>query len=514
MVRRRTVATSIDICEESVRIVRTNGSGRVVGLGTAPLPAGLLPDDAQYVGAVTRAIKAAKRASGVSLNNKCVVVTGGSHLIIRHFTWPDMDLNVMRANAAAEIVPFLPDDISYFSVGFKIVSSITNTSESGDTVTNHNVMVVAIMLSDINPLIEAVTEAGYFVERVDIRENARETLMQSDFLWNTEAFSGEFDYRGSLAVLDTAAHPYNLSVFLSGVYYANRYFGVQVSQRVTNEDGHFFKIDGERLSDEISTVIDYTHYKERGSQIKAVLLMESAEWQGGGYSGLIEYLTENLGIPVFPAVNFMRMDKIAGKYSEYVSAYLDAYGAAIHTDSELDLRPTVEKKHTFKKRVLPVGIAAVVVAVLMVVAILLPRNELMDLRQKSRSLDAELEKFTVSGDDSFGIEMSARHMETVLRDVIQFRYESLDVNTVLDAVDAAMPSGTVITDFRMNEGTAYFAATTNNVSNVSATLTALRDSGLFTDTAAHILDVSSASESGVPGISFELVLVFEKMGAE
>ncbi len=173
------VRYGIEITQNAVKVIMAGRSGVIKKAAAVKLTD--LPDqiDKTYVAAITRAIKKASREAKIArgIGMPCVLVTGGPHIVMRRFTWPELTPAAMRVNAQSEIISYLPGEASSYTVGYRILRK--TTASEGSAFFTYDVLVSAIPTQISSALCEAARKAGFSPVRLDVKENAQGKLTRA-----------------------------------------------------------------------------------------------------------------------------------------------------------------------------------------------------------------------------------------------------------------------------------------------------------------------------------------------
>jgi len=348
----------IDIGESAVSMIITNNKGTVLRQGEADWggSANYLPI------AIKKAAQAVKLP--ICFNMPSFVIIGGSHVILRRFTWPNMSDSALRFNAQTEIEPILPGSLSDFIIGCEVLKKDELTAE---------VLVAATPLEYANMIINAMRKAGFKAIRMAVREQ----------LWAQWADRSE-----SYAVLDIcdkSNNKVNLAIYLGGIFYSNRHFIVDT----INDDNE----STTALLDEISVTIDYIHYKERGSNVKYILLI-------GEKSDTVQNLThkiKKLQIPILMLFEFPARRPISKR--------------------GMDLRPIV-KVNPVRQLALPVACIFILLFALLYLGTTIQNEEREYLLAQEKWLQEQQDRYVISTEDVMQLNQSVQ--------VIAAQNEALD----------------------------------------------------------------------------------------
>jgi Tfp pilus assembly PilM family ATPase len=476
MVKYRTEEVVIDIGKRSVKVVKTNTVGKIVKAGFAHLPDDM-PDvyDPMYTARLAAVIKKAGAMAGAGKLNRTALVMGGPHVIIRRFLWPEMPHTALYENAQTEMAPYLPGDGETYTVGYRTLRKVTPDSEADMAAPQLDIMATAIPKSVVEAYLSACRKAGFNPKRIDVRENAREKLVQDVSLWTG---GGEtFDLTQSFAFLDVSEPPYNLTVFINGVFYVNRYFGGEGD-------------DAGAVSAEIASILDYIQYRERGAKVSGLLLLGGADT----VRELKESLARDLGIPTVNISDCLNLSLPPLTDGPDISGFLDAYGAAIKVHGDVDLKPRKEGKDIGRRFVLPAACTAAAVAVLIAAGVYFPQLRINDLRTHLDVLDKQLERFGV-----VSVQEAA-----LLVDVYTFRTASPYASESLGIIDSALPSDTEIRQVSVEGKEVSLLAQTDDLDKVAVMLENLRGNALVKDAGARIESVTYPG--GMPVVVFNMTL--------
>jgi Tfp pilus assembly PilM family ATPase len=408
----RSSRCSIEINESFVRIIKSSHSGTVIKHASAALPEMPEKHNKDYIKILSQTIKKAARTAGISRGYgiPCVLVTGGPNVILRRFTWPDMPMAAIKANTLTEIASFLPEDSSAYTISHRIVRHGIKNDGIHPVV---DVVVGAISTAVSSAYTKAARKAGFAPSQLDILENARGKLTEACNILipnpalkepepeedKAPAEKPETIVTTSYAVLDIGSAQINMSLFLDGVFYSNRYFSIFPKPAEPQEEP--LNIDVDTLATEVTSIIDYIQYRERGSNVQCILLLGDEKRM----PGLLESLKESMDIPVYPTSEWL-VHNIHGKRMtvEEVLPYLDAYGAALSARTGSRLGPDLDLKPQRvagigTRLVLPLVITFLILGGIMAAGIYIPLMMVSALESDKRELDEKLASFTVSASD-------------------------------------------------------------------------------------------------------------------
>lgn len=492
---------SIDVGERSVKVVKINSNGIIVRAGSAEMEP--VPDGAtgkEYLDRVSAAIAGAAKAARVR-RGSCVLVTGGPHIIVRRFLWPEMPPDALKANAESEIVPYLPGEGEQFQISYRILNrEVTVSPETGNQIARLYILVAAMTKNTAVLLRLAARRAGFSPKRIDVRENAREKLTDNKWLWmeyKLRAGKGAFMPSGSFIIMDVADALINVTVFIDNVFYANRYFSSNLGAQVLAGAaiGGYGATDGDTsgfayaLTAEISSIIDYVHYQERGSTIGGVMLFGSEE----AVPGLVENLEEHLDIPVVKDLKqfdgIILSKKLVKRGKTRTSHFMDAYGAALIPDAkrrdDLNLRSEKKNRRVIFRRVLAVASLILVLSGLITAAMYYPYAQIIRLESEERYLEAELARYTVAEADLQTLRSDIDNMRRIADDISVFYYTYPSAAKTLRSLYDSLPADAGIHDVTVLDGVVSVRGTAASLAVTAQYIEALRDDGLFGDDIAH-----------------------------
>jgi Tfp pilus assembly PilM family ATPase/Tfp pilus assembly protein PilN len=518
---------SIDITNKHVRIIRTNSAGAIIRSAAVDIPA--LPEkiDREYVEILSRAIKKAARAAKVPLSFglPCEMVTGGPHVIARRFTWPEMPLAAIRANALTEVTPYLPGDPAAFTIGFRVVRRVL---KPGSIHPVFDVIVAAISTEISKAYTDAARKAGFAPTQLDIIENARGKLAAA---CNIEALLPVKETDGSeaektseaasYAVLDITGEQINMTLFLEGVFYSNRYFALfpsaaapppdenvpaeifSANEVITeapesaSQDKEFLNIDIDTLVTEVTSIIDYIQYRERNSSVQCILLLGDDE----KLPGLLQSLKDSLDIPIFATADWL-LPGICGKGLSISDAlpFLDAYGAALpaassaRTGGDLDLRPQ-KTAGVGKKVVLPLVITALILGAAMTAGILLPRAMLMEMENTIQGLDDELARFTVSQSQIAEVNQEITRMTTMIDELDSLYTAYPQSRAVIPVLYRLENENQILNTVSISGGELSVQGRAPDFAKVADSLVWLRNHPLFENAAVHSVNANDETRT-------------------
>lgn len=510
----RTAKVSIDVGEKTVKIIQINSAGIIIKAGTANISAGMYsPPSPEYTLALSAAIKKAARSAHISASGNCVLVTGGSNIIVRRFTWPEMDSAALQFNAETEIAPHLPGPVASFAVSCKILQRrqtkiFDSAAAAASAVIQLEVLVVAIQRDISDSYASAARKAGFKPKRIDIRENAWEKAVHTPELWQSRETEKPFDSEKSFAVLDVIDTMVGMIVFINGAFYANRYFGssgnsyasgitqapsigetneIYIDEEAATQEIQV--IDAENVANEVSSIIDYIQYRERGSQVEKLIVIGAENIA----PELVSSLIDTIDIPVLSQAESLTSVLLSAsllKRGTEVAYYLDAYGAAIEPvqklSADVDLRSKKGNTHVFRRIVLPSFGAVALLAAVLFVGIYLPYSKIKKLKTEEAELLKQIELYGINESDIEGLKQEIEAMEKTIDDVDSFYSEYPQALKVLSAVYGALPSGTSIQKISISNGSVSVSGSTDNLEKVAQLIVDLRGNELFSNADAQV----------------------------
>jgi Tfp pilus assembly PilM family ATPase len=485
---------SIEVNDSVVRVIKLNGAGVIINAASVPVEG--LPEaiDKEYVKALSRIVKKASRAAKVPIGFgiRCVVVTGGPRAIIRRFTWPEMNNAALKLNAVQEITPFLPGDPADFTVHHRILRKVEQTDMAVPTV---DIIVAAIPTEWVRAVAAAVRSAGFYIKHLDVRENARGKLLLNyrgnvliensstegipeDMFEEKLSSSDALSSPGSYAVLDIINPQINISLYIDGMFYSNRYFTTPV------KDGEPFDTDG--LANEISSIIDYMQYRERGSGIQCIFLMG----EESQLPGITQSLTDNLEVPLLSVNSLVKNTLVRKKKKGSIDfiRYLDAFGAMLPPSAgmeakrfagrELNLVP-VKKPNPAVRAAISFACAVLVLVALVFAGVMIPLTIHDSLKIEEARLKAESSRYIITSDDVANLTNENALLTARLQTAENFYLEYPQASAVLPAVFALGTDGHVINSISVSEGTVMISGQTPDFDSLADDVVELRDNRLF-----------------------------------
>jgi len=397
----------IDINENAVRVIKYATNGLIRKLGECDFYSPHPMSSAEYVADLAESIKYAARDAGMGRGSSCSVVAGGPEVIIRKFTWPELPDTALAENAQSEFAPFLPGNVNEFVMSYEVIKR--GKSEESDAITM-DVLVAALPKELVDAINKAVSKAGFRVQRIDVRENARMKLVSNCCI------AQDNPAPTSYAVLDFSQARANVGLYLDGTFYSSRYFVATIFDEEEPEQEPIQEYDeyGEPipmeepppkrpqvgkydpgvLANEVVSIIDYMQYRERGSSISCILLIGEEN-----LPGIIESLEDSLDIPVFRTMDWLYSgidSYVTGTYGEFILApYLDAYATSfpsLNPKKPINIKGSVEVGKN-KKLIVPFAVAGVGVVALMVAAVLYFTPRIRDLEAEIAQVQAAAAQF-------------------------------------------------------------------------------------------------------------------------
>ena len=501
---------SIDFGEKYIRVIAVNGAGVIVKAGKVEAPPMPETPDQAYTTALSKAVKQAKRAARVprSINLPCVLVTGGPNIIIHRFVWPDMPATALRSNAITEIAAFLPEDSDTFIISQRIVNRHVGTE---GTIPKLDVVVAAIPSGVAKAIDAAVRRAGFVPVRLDVHENARGKLTQTSRILpepDSERLSP-----ASFALLDINSERKNITLYLNGVFYSNRYFASFMHESdlpamppAPIEDAFDHEsmknaagtpaapVNVEALANEVVSIIDYIQYRERGSKIECILLYGDENVA----PNIVQVFAENTDIPVYKTSQWLKPGLFNKKTAKAETlGYLDAYGASVgiaagsglppKLAADIDLKP-VRKKNPAAQLLPPVACALVVLAGLAAFGINFQRSQLNEKQKLVTALERELSVFTVTDADVAAIGREIENIKTEIENITASADDLFDFFLAYPRAGAVLPpiyaleSGTQrLGGVSVSNGQVSVSGKVSDLKKLADNIVKLRGNDLFSD---------------------------------
>ncbi|MCL1843194.1 MAG: hypothetical protein FWF79_05230 [Defluviitaleaceae bacterium] len=395
-------AYSIEIGMGSVKIIKTDAKGKITGAGMSSYDMGDTPlwTDKAWIDRLSQSVREASREARVPKGTgfACTVVTGGTGVIVQRFTWPELNYQAMLENAKHEIASYLPGTQSQFIIGAEVQSR--NETESAVIIDAF----VAAMPKDMATAIStAVTWAGFKVVSLDVKENARTRLINKFCMIEGGAPK-------SYGILDLCGEQPNITLYLGGHFYSTHYFGGSVSHQAgkaapgttieeIEETSGFasaaikseqVEFDVEVVLSEISFVVDFIKYQERGSGLECILIL------GRTQPGFSQRLSSGLDMPVYDTDAWMKSSVIEGIKGD-PGLYLDAYASGIVSSvigahHMLDLKTAVIVKKPMRRLFMIASGLILFMLAALAVGIFIPFRAEQRLQREYADLDIEEER--------------------------------------------------------------------------------------------------------------------------
>jgi hypothetical protein len=262
---------------------------------------------------------------------------------------------------------------------------------------------------------------------------------------------------------------------------------------------------GYGLIQEVSSIIDYTQYRERGATISHLLL-------GGpdkAVRRLRDSLEEYLGIPVLSARENINVAYKPNKKRPITNhlAYLDALGASLPTpDSapDLDLRYKKPDRKIFRRIVAPIIVSAAILGMLAAAGIWVPRMRLEALREESGRLDQEFARYaSAERGNTAALRGEVEFMEALEGQSAAFRAE-VPASETLAAVYGALPADVSFSSVEISEGAVSMTCVAPTLEAAAMYLERLRAHGMFSQVSGGTVD--ARYEEGVFSVDFDISL--------
>jgi Tfp pilus assembly PilM family ATPase len=393
--KQKQVPYSIEISASAVKIIRTDVKGNVINSGFAPIDGDPVWADKSWIDRLSQCVKDAARNAKVpkGSNFACSVVAGGPNVVMQRFTWPELTHQAMLENAKHEIASYLPGVASNFVVSAEVQKR--NESEDGKVPTM-DVFVAAMPKDMATAISTAITWAGFRVTSVDVNENVRARLVER---------CGRFDGGApkSYGILDLSSSQQNITLYLDGFFYSTHYF--TGANQTTHTGATIDEIESlmgsldssksgesivehnvEALLGEISFVVDFIRYQERGSNLECILIL------GKTQPGFSERLSAGLDMHVYANDSWMRtsiLDSVKGDYGFYLDAYASGLpSSVIGAQHMLDVKTEVMLKNPGRRLFLMASGMTIVLACALAVGLFIPFVIEQGARREYYSRDA------------------------------------------------------------------------------------------------------------------------------
>lgn len=511
----------IDIDAYSVRVIEVGKQGRVNKMGQAVFPEGVSETDRSVTLGETmkKALRAARIASG-----SCAISLGGSDIIMRKFVFPELPEEAMQINVTTEIETYLPEALERYAVGYRIMSKLEQESESAPV--QYEVLVVAAPRKSMEDAINAAKKQNLRVMRVDVRENTREKFSQDDRLWKQLA-SAEAAEEGavtlstfsgcemSYAVLNVGKDSSDVTMYIGGKYYVNRYISSGVRTNLFKKD--LFTDQKERPEDsedqalenlvtEFGSIIDYAYYRERKSKISLVQLFgEAAELQE-----LQDKLWNDLNIASIKPGQLLyekMPQKLRVQSDLNIHNFLDAYAVTLEPESaefkDLNLMP---QKPKVTKGIRPSFAIAAAAFVLLAVGFLLwffPNQVLQSNLKKQKETNDQIQQMTQAIENMNVQEKKAyaEEMSKIMVDYDSFIEMYPDTRDMLDAVTQVLGNDVLVYQIRCDNSRIYIYGITTDDIRLIKLITDLRQNDLFVSvsTSAPVISQPPSLRGVLPG---------------
>jgi len=499
----KTTKISIDVSDRAVRIIQTNGSGKIIKAGSALIPEPTDSDQQVVLSdAISDAIKEAASSAQIK-GGKCVLLTGGPDIITQQFVLPEMTSDALRENISTEITQYLPDEIGKFTIDFRVTGIAEKPDKKSGATKKLGVFAAAFEKTAAESLMKAASKAGFTPERLDIRENARDKLMKRNDKVQ------DFDPTKSFAVLDVSDYPANIMIFVNGRFYVSRYFdAVLDTESTADDDKEAAALRIESLSAEIASIIDYIQYRELDSKIEHILVFGNKR----SLSAIQEKLAENIDIPVINAGSiFDGIDK-SNKQSTAehgVEYYLDAFAASISgktkLSADLNLRRQKKKRRLSGKAIMTMIILFIIVAGSLSAGIYFPYIKVQALKEEDLRLALELENYNVEDALTQIAELEAEiDLMTALTSELQAFYEtSSHTSRLLNWIYNAATRDMEIQNIAATKGSIKVTGTAASSVSLSDYMDYLMSDscGLFTGVSVNY------ANAGETKVSFQITLI-------
>ena len=449
----KTAKISIDVSGRAVRIIQTNGSGKIVRAGSAPIPETTV-EDREF--ALRDAVKAAAASARIK-GGKCVLLTGGPDIITQQFMLPEMPADALRENIFTEMTQYLSAETEKFTIDFRVTGQTEQPGgKAKKTGKNLAIFAAAFERTAAESMMRAVSKAGFTPERVDIRENARDKLMA------LKDKIHDFDPQASFAVLDVSDYPANIMIFVNGRFYVSRYF--EATLNTETADGETATFDFDSLSAEIASIIDYIQYRERDSKIEDILIFGNKQ----SLPAIHEKLGENLEIPILDAVDVISgfvagtIDDVVEKGAAY---YLDAFAASINGKSklstDLNLKRQKKERRASTKAIMTIVFALLISGGAVAAGIYFPYTKIAALKEEEALLTRELANYPVADllAQITGLENEINIITTLTSEYQEFYAVSPNASLILDAIYSTAPRNMEISHIAAIKGSITITGT-------------------------------------------------------
>lgn len=328
---------SIEISADAVKVIRVDAKGKIIGSGFSPLKGIPLWADKAWINRLSQSVKEASREARVpkGSNFPCSVVASGSQIVLQRFTWPQMAHQAMLNNARHEMASYLPGNLSSFIIGAEVQGKNKAKDEKVPTM---DVFVAAIPKDMATAISSAVTWAGFKVICLDVSENVSFRLVN-----RCSVIEGGVPQ--SYGVLDLSNTQPNITLYLNGFFYSTHYFEGAKNQQGKPQGASIDEIealmgllenikgsssdkklvvthDVEAILNEVSVILDFIKYQERGSNLECILI------KGRLQSGFAERLSSGLDMPVYTTDVWVRQGILENAKGD-LGFYLDTYASGL-----------------------------------------------------------------------------------------------------------------------------------------------------------------------------------------
>ena len=522
----------IDINENAVRVIKYATNGLIRKLGECEFYSAHEISSAEYVTELAESIKYAARDAGMGRGSACTVVAGGPEVIIRKFTWPELPDAALAENAQNEFAPFLPGNVNEFVMSYEVIKR--EKSEESEAI-NLEVLAAALPKELVDAINKAVSKAGFRVQRIDVRENARMKLVANCCI------AGEDGAPSSYAVLDFSQNRANVGLYLNGVFYSSRYFVATIFEEPEEEPEpeqeydeygepipieeappkrpSVGKYDPGILANDVVSIIDYMQYRERGSSISCILLIGEEN-----LPGIIESLEDSLDIPVFRAVDWLYAgidSHVTGTYGEFIlSPYLDAYATAfpsLNPKKPLNLKGVVQAGKG-RKIVIPFIVAGVGVVAMMLAAVLYFTPRIRDLEAEIEQTRAQVAQLDTADHADLALAtQQANQIRAQIDAVDGFFSEYIGIREALPIFLDPTVGGILgrrpiwINSINLSNGEGTFVGTGNDFYHIADLTDAMLANELvYSASVIAVVDTPHPVEDDPVDVSFNMTIVMEE----
>jgi Tfp pilus assembly protein PilN len=269
------------------------------------------------------------------------------------------------------------------------------------------------------------------------------------------------------------------------------------------------------LIQEVSSIIDYTQYRERGKTIGHLLLCGPDR----PTRRLRQSLEEYLGIPVLHSrenVNVTFKARKKRPVTDHLS-FLDAFGACLPAPEsafDLDLRYKKPTKKIFRRIVAPIIVSTAIVAMIVAAGIYLPRMRLDELKAESARLDEEFARYvTVERGDSASIRSEVDFMASLESQSDAFRSET-PASEVLAALFGALPAGVSFSNANIADGSVSLDCEAPSLAAAANYLERLRALEMFSAVSSGTVDARLDDDGFTVSFDVSLTISANREAAE